>query len=97
MEFKEKKFLVTGGTRGIGAAIVKRFTDAGAHVMTSARTEAPEKLDSVSYVQADVSTVEGCATLVAAVQKLWGNFDGIVHVVGGSAAPNGGFAVLDDG
>lgn len=97
MEFKGKRFLVTGGTRGIGAAIVKRFADAGAQVITSARAETLEKLDSVSYVQADVSTAEGCATLVTAVQKIWGDFDGIVHVVGGSAAPSGGFAVLDDG
>lgn len=96
MEFEGKRFLVTGGTRGIGAAIVKHFVDAGAHVITSARTEASDKIESVLYVQADVSTADGCDVLVSAVKEKWHNIDGIVHVVGGSSAPSGGFSVLDD-
>ena len=39
---------------------------------------------------------EGCATIVEAVRQRLGGVDIIVHVVGGSTAPAGGFAVLDD-
>src|SRR6266508_3733547 len=39
----------------------------------------------------------GCARLADAVRDRLGGIDIIVHVVGGSSAPAGGFAVLDDG
>lgn len=39
---------------------------------------------------------EGCATIADAVRERLGGVDIIVHVVGGSSAPAGGFAVLDD-
>jgi NAD(P)-dependent dehydrogenase (short-subunit alcohol dehydrogenase family) len=48
------------------------------------------------FVAADVATAAGCATVVDAVGRHLGGVDIIVHVVGGSSAPAGGFAVLDD-
>src|SRR6185295_11279577 len=48
------------------------------------------------FVAADVATAEGCTIVADAVRKLLGGVDIIVHVVGGSSAPAGGFAVLDD-
>ena len=36
----ERTVVVTGGTRGIGAATVRTFADAGAHVVTCARDAA---------------------------------------------------------
>jgi NAD(P)-dependent dehydrogenase (short-subunit alcohol dehydrogenase family) len=44
----------------------------------------------------DLSTREGCAKLVAATKQRLGCVDIIAHVLGGSSAPSGGFAVLDD-
>ncbi|MFH1804153.1 MAG: SDR family oxidoreductase [Pseudomonadota bacterium] len=96
MEFRGKRFLVTGGTKGIGAAIVNHFAAAGAQVITSARTEPSNKLASVFYAQADVSTPDGCNALAATVMEHWSGIDGIVHVVGGSSTPAGGFAALND-
>ena len=52
--------------------------------------------DGVQFVTADVSTSEGCVTVVDAVHEKLGGVDIVVHVVGGSSAPAGGFAVLDD-
>ena len=45
---------------------------------------------------ADLTTAEGCATAVEAVHDQLGGVDIIVHVVGGSSAPAGGFTVLND-
>jgi len=91
-----RQALVTGGTKGVGAAVVAAFRDAGVRVITTART-APERLmEGVWFVVADVSTSSGCAAVANEV-KVWGGVDIIVNVVGGSSAPTGGFAVLDDG
>ncbi|HEY0302412.1 MAG TPA: SDR family oxidoreductase, partial [Rhizomicrobium sp.] len=49
------------------------------------------------FVAADVATAEGCERVAAAALRTLGTVDLIVHVAGGSGAPGGGFAVLDDG
>lgn len=96
LELKGKRALITGGTKGLGAALVKSLQDAGVEVMTSARS-APEKpLQGVTYVVADLSTAEGVGELAAAVKERWGGVDILVNSLGGSTAPVGGFAVLDD-
>jgi NAD(P)-dependent dehydrogenase (short-subunit alcohol dehydrogenase family) len=87
--------LVTGGTKGIGQAIATRLRESGATVLTTART-APDDSSGVDFVAADVATADGCGTVVDAVHHRLGGIDLIVHVVGGSSAPAGGFAVLDD-
>lgn len=96
LELKGKRALVTGGTKGLGAALVKSLQDAGVEVMTSARS-APEKpMQSVTYVTTDLSTAEGVAKLVGVVKERWGSVDILINSLGGSTAPVGGFAVLDD-
>jgi hypothetical protein len=40
-EFKGKRVLVTGGTKGMGQAMVRRFTLSGASVATTARSPLP--------------------------------------------------------
>jgi NAD(P)-dependent dehydrogenase (short-subunit alcohol dehydrogenase family) len=93
-EFGGLRALVTGGTQGVGSAVVERLRAAGARVLTTAR-HAPAEPPEL-FVAADVSTVEGCAEVARAVKTQLGGVDAIVHVVGGSSAPPGGFAVLDD-
>ncbi|WP_185984678.1 SDR family oxidoreductase [Aureimonas mangrovi] len=88
--------LVTGGTKGIGAAVVDALHEAGARVVTTARSVPDGSKDDVHYIAADITTAEGCATVAARVLDRLGGVDVIVHVVGGSAAPGGGFAALDD-
>lgn len=90
-----KRILVTGGTKGVGQAVVKLFTEQGARVLTSARQPTPELPDEM-FVTADLSTLEGCDALVAATRQRLGVVDVIVHVLGGSSAPGGGFAALDE-
>jgi NAD(P)-dependent dehydrogenase (short-subunit alcohol dehydrogenase family) len=89
--------LVTGGTKGIGQAVVARLREAGATVLTTARVPPRDVADPGHFIAADVTTADGCATVAEAVRARLGGIDIIVHVVGGSSAPAGGFAVLDDG
>jgi NAD(P)-dependent dehydrogenase (short-subunit alcohol dehydrogenase family) len=95
LELDGRRALVTGGSKGIGEAVAARLREAGARVLTTARTR-PGVPDDL-FVAADITTTEGCASVADAVRDRLGGIDIIVHVVGGSSAPAGGFAVLDDG
>ena len=95
-EFNGKRVLVTAGTKGIGQAVVTRFRESGARVLTTARGRPHDLTDQDLFVAADISTAEGCASVADAVRERLGGIDIMVHVAGGSSAPGGGFAVLDD-
>ncbi|NYI01828.1 SDR family oxidoreductase [Cupriavidus plantarum] len=88
--------LVTGGTLGLGAAVVKALAEAGARVATSARTIPEQKIDGVTYVAADLSTAEGTSRLAQTVLRDWGGIDILINVLGGSKTPAGGFAAISD-
>ena len=90
-----KRALITSGTRGAGAATVSLFRELGAKVLTTARTR-PDDLPEALFVAADLTTAQGCAELAEAVQERLGGVDIIVHMLGGSSAPAGGFAALGD-
>jgi len=95
LELNARRVLVTGGTKGIGQAVAARLREAGAAVVTTARSR-PEGNAGTFFVPADVSTAEGCATVAGFVRDRLDGIDIVVHVVGGSSAPAGGFAALDD-
>src|SRR4051794_9847708 len=91
-----KRALVTGGTKGVGQAVVAALREAGATALTTARSR-PESLSNPEhFVVADVSTAKGCAAVADAVRDRIGGIDIVVHVVGGSVAPAGGLAALVD-
>jgi NAD(P)-dependent dehydrogenase (short-subunit alcohol dehydrogenase family) len=76
--------------------VAARLREGGATVLTVARAR-PDEIDRTDlFVAADVATAEGCAAVADAVTRLVGGIDIAVHVVGGSSAPGGGFAALDD-
>jgi len=84
-----------GQTKRCLEIIVAALREAGATVLTTARSR-PENLSNAEhFVVADVSTVEGCAAVADAVRDRLGGVDIVVDVVGGSAAPAGGFAVRE--
>ena len=94
-EFKGKRILVTGGTKGLGKAIADRFLRCGGTVMITARSATEERTGS-HFVQADVSTPEGTAKVIGEVLERFKGIDIIVHNVGGSSAPSGGFVSVTD-
>ena len=95
-ELRDLRALVTGASKGIGEAVAGRLRDEGAIVLSTARMAPHDLPDGAPFVAADLTTANGCATVAAAVRDRLGGIDIIVHVVGGSSAPAGGFAVLDD-
>jgi len=95
-EFKGKRVLVTGGTKGMGQAMVRRFTLSGAFVATTARSPLPEGQAVALFAQTDIGTAEGVQDIVSRIQQEWGGLDILVNNVGGSDAPNGGYKALSD-
>jgi NAD(P)-dependent dehydrogenase (short-subunit alcohol dehydrogenase family) len=91
-----KRALVTGGTQGVGAAIVARLGAAGAKVATVARSERQSSDTLDMFVRGDVTTPDGVRAVARAVLERYGGIDILVHNVGGSSAPAGGFAALTD-
>ena len=74
--------LVTGGSRGIGRAIVDEFLELGARVLLVARAPADAEVGVIA-VAADVTTVAGRARIVAAAREL-----GPLHVLVHNAGTN---------
>ncbi|HWJ72824.1 MAG TPA: SDR family oxidoreductase [Kaistia sp.] len=91
-----RRALVTGGTKGIGGAVVAALHAAGADIAATARSLPVTPLDKVHYIVADLTTADGCAIAASEALQRLGGVDIIVNVLGGSDAPAGGFAVADD-
>ncbi len=94
-EFSGKQVLVTGGTKGIGKAVAERFLRGGATVIITARSAPVEKAEA-HFIQVDLSTPEGTMTVVREILEAFGGVDIIVHNLGGSSAPSGGFMTVTD-
>src|SRR6185369_16006425 len=94
-EFTGKRVLVTGGSRGIGGAIADRFQRGGATVIITARSAPKEKTDN-HFIPADASTAEGTTKVISEILSRFHGIDIIIHNVGGSSAPSGGFITVTD-
>jgi len=96
LDLADRRAVVTGGTKGVGAAVVQTLRDAGARVLAAARSAPDRMAERVGFVAADLSTAEGVQRLARSVLEQFGGVDILVNVFGGSSAPAGGFAALDD-
>ncbi|NNG23641.1 SDR family oxidoreductase [Telluria aromaticivorans] len=94
--FAGKHALVTGGTKGMGEAIVRLLAARGASVITAARSLPQDPIATVRYLEADVGTQEGAAHVAEVVGREFGHLDYLVNNVGGSSAPSGGALALSD-
>ena len=80
--------LVTGGTRGIGAACVRRFLTGGNHVATTFRSpdppSPPEDADPEHFlaVRCDVRNPEEVEAAFSAIEERWGPVEVLVANAG---------------
>jgi NAD(P)-dependent dehydrogenase (short-subunit alcohol dehydrogenase family) len=94
-DLRDRRALVTGSTQGAGAAIARLLRREGAEVWTTARRMPDDHHDPQRFIMADLTTADGTDTVADRVTKA-GGVEILIHVVGGSDAPGGGFAALGD-
>lgn len=84
LDLSGRVVLVTGGTRGIGAGVAARFVDAGASVVTCARSEVSAPARGTTHLQCDVREPDSVAALVESIVATHGRLDVLVNNAGGS-------------
>ncbi|MEM8483952.1 MAG: 3-oxoacyl-[acyl-carrier-protein] reductase [Bacteroidota bacterium] len=92
LDLTGKSTLVTGGTRGIGRAMVEAFAAAGARVAFTYRssTETAEALKAeleakgteVLSFQGDAASFEGAQETIKSITDTWGSIDVVVNNAG---------------
>ena len=89
---KDRVYVVTGATRGLGNATARALVADGAKVVVSGRDEktvaeaAAELGPNAVGVAVDNADPEAAARLIAAAREHWGRFNGVLISVGGPPA-----------
>lgn len=95
-DFKDKRVLITGGTKGMGAATLQLMLERGARVATTARAATSSLPAGVHFIAADLRTRAGTDTVIREALASLGGVDILINNVGGSTAAAGGALALDD-
>jgi NAD(P)-dependent dehydrogenase (short-subunit alcohol dehydrogenase family) len=87
LKLKDKKVLITGGSKGIGLACAKAFIAEGARVALVSRSEdnlkkAKSSLRDAYTVAADLTDAAAAAAMVERVEKEFGPIDVLVNSAG---------------
>lgn len=92
----DRRFLVGGASRGLGAAVARALIAEGARVAGASRepSEAEQAAIGVAPVRVDLASPTGAADAVRAAVEALGGLDGIVINSGGP--PGGTFAAVDE-
>jgi NAD(P)-dependent dehydrogenase (short-subunit alcohol dehydrogenase family) len=96
-EFSGRRALITGGSRGIGAAIAQRLIDSGAKVVTSSRSATDDTPVDSTFIPADVRTVHGTKALVEQSIDVLGGLDILVNNAGAARVfPGGAISIPEE-
>jgi 2-deoxy-D-gluconate 3-dehydrogenase len=86
-EFKDKKILITGGSRGIGLGMARHFFDQGARVAVCGRKEANlqkarGEIGDIIVIPANISKAEEVDRLFQTLNAQFGGLDVLINNVG---------------
>ncbi|MER6209201.1 oxidoreductase [Streptomyces sp. NPDC001073] len=95
-ELSGKRALVTGGSRGIGAAVVRQLLDAGAEVIATARELTSAVPEGARFMAADVRTRAGVEALAEGVREAFGGVDILVNNAGGARPFKNAWLIPDE-
>ena len=95
-EFSGRRALITGGSRGIGAAIAQRLLDGGATVVVTARSRTDAIPENATFVSGDVRSNEGAMKIAAEALDVLGGIDILVNNAGGTRVYVQGSASIPD-
>jgi NAD(P)-dependent dehydrogenase (short-subunit alcohol dehydrogenase family) len=96
-ELVGRRALVTGGTRGIGAAIAQRLLDAGAKVVVTARSRGEALPAGAAFVAGDVASASGVNAIARGALDALGGLDILVNSAGGASGfPQGTASIPDE-
>lgn len=95
-EFKGKKVLVTGGSRGIGAATAQRLIDGGANVAVTARARHEQTPAGAAFIQGDITTLAGANAVAEEALKILGGLDILVNNAGAATPRLPGIEMITD-
>lgn len=95
-EFAGRRALVTGGSRGMGAAIAKRLIDGGAAVVSSARTATADTPKASTFIASDLRSEAGASELAAQTLAALGGLDILINAAGASRVYMAGPAAIPD-
>lgn len=86
---KNKKALITGGTKGIGKSVAKEFIDLGADVAVVARNESDFNVlqnelnaKNLVFIKADLSNLNDLQFVIHEIKQKWGSLDILINNVG---------------
>ena len=93
---KGKKIIITGGGRGLGFSMAKRFVQEGAEVLIAGRNEDVLKKSALEigckYLKLDVQNIDGFKEFICNADKLLGGVNCLVNNAGISLHEN---SILD--
>lgn len=82
-QLKNKVAIITGGSRGIGRAIVDRFLREGARVVTCGRGARPDDLNGeIEWQSVDVASTADVRALASFITKTFGKLDILINNAG---------------
>src|ERR1700744_2908874 len=95
-DFAGKRAVVTGGSRGIGAAIAQKLIDGGAKVVVTARSRHEQTPSGATFISSDIRTEAGIKALAVEALKVLGGIDYLVNNAGASKVFLGGSSTIPD-
>ena len=95
-EFVGRRALVTGGSRGIGAAVAQRLLDGGAAVAVTARSHTADTPVDAVFIAGDLRSADGASAVADAAVHELGGLDILINNAASARPHVGGVTTIPD-